>query len=317
MVPALVLAVALSAASNEAEQLFAKAEQEEHDLAFGAALADYDASIATEPSNRYALRAAARSRWLRARAEGSFVPLERLERVRRDPSAQHDASTVDALAHDLETFPVGEVRTEARMFVAEAYTSLHRTPDAERELDALLDDPAGAAPIRAQAAIRLADIAMARGDVAAAKHAADRVASIDAPLVTQVAHWARRRVIERVAIGVIALFVIGSAVATAKRARRLGELGTFAPRAFALCAYLGLVAGLLANAFERGNALPFLVLAALVLPVALLARAWALAGASTLVARALRATLGAVTVVAIAFLVLDKIDVRYLESFGL
>jgi hypothetical protein len=301
------------AASLEAEQLFATAEQEEHDLALAAALEHYDACVAADPSNRYALRAATRARWLRARSEGGFAPLERLERVRRDPKAQQDAATVDSLAHDLEAFPHGEVRTEARMFVAEAYDAqLHRSGDAERELALLLDDATGELPIRAQAATRLADLAMARGDVATAEHAAHAVA-FDKQLTTRVAHWTRRRVIERVAVGAVAVFVIGAL----RHARAVLNLRSFAPRAFAVCGYLALVAGVLANAYERGNALPFMLVPACVFPVALLARAWALEGKKTLAARIARATLGAAAVVALGFLVLDGVDVRYLESFGL
>ncbi len=308
---------ALSASAEEAERLFATAEREEHDLAFASALRDYEASIATEPSNRYALRARARARWLRARAEADFVPLDRLERVRRVPGAQKDVAQVDALAHDLETFPVGEVRAESRMFVAEAYaTTPGRHADAEHELDALLDE-AGDGPLRAEAATRLVDLAMTRGDTTTAKHAAERVTAVDTELGVRVAHWIRRRVLERVAAAVIGVFVAASAVAAVRYRPSLGGLRRFAPRAFVLCAYLALAAGALANAFEDSEARPFLLVPACLFPIVVLARMWSLAGARSPLARAARATLGAATVVAVGFLVLDRVDVRYLESFGL
>ena len=318
---ALVLALALSLA----EELYTSAEQEEKDLSLAAALHDYEASVAADPSNRWVLRANARARWLRDRSEGDFAPLVRLEKVRRDPSAQRDATTVDALAHDLEAFPPGEVRVEARMFVAESYlTMLGRPADGERELDALLDEPGvkttGDAALRAQAASRLVDIAMARGDVASAKRAAERAGSSGASqLGARVAQWARRRVIERASLAVVALFAIAGIAAAARRLRgaRVTDLGAFSGKAAAICVYLATFAAVLAGSYEGGHTLPFVMLPVAVLPIAIVARAWALSGASSPSARALRAVFGAAAVVAAAFLVLDRIDVRYLESFGL
>ncbi len=280
----------------------------------------YEASVTADPSSRWALRASTRARWLHARSEGGFAPLTRLERVRRDPTAQRDAPTIDALAADLEAFPLGEVRTEARMFVAEAYaTRLGRSADAERELDRLLDEAVGDPPIRAQAATRVVEIAMARGDVKAARHAADSVARIDAQLSETVSRWARRRVIERGAVATLGLFVVVGGASALRRVRGVprGELVRFVPRAVLVCAYLAIVAALLANAYERGNALPFLLVPACLLPIILIARAWALVGATSRAARIARAAFGAVAVLAAAFLVLDRVDVRYLESFGL
>ena len=317
---ALVLALALSVA----EELYTTAEQEEKDLSLAAALHDYEASVAADPSNRWVLRANARARWLRERSEGDFAPLVRLERVRRDPTAQRDARAVEALAHDLEAFPPGEVRVEARMFVAESYlTLLGRPIDGERELDALLDEPGvktkGDAAIRAQAASRLVDIAMARGDVAAGKRAAARAGSGSAQLGARVAQWARRRLLERASVAVLAIFVLAGGAAAGRRLRgaRVTALGAFVAKAALICVYLAIFAAVLAGSYENGHTLPFIALPIAILPIAILARAWALAGASTNAARTLRAIFGAVAVAAAAFLVLDRIDVRYLESFGL
>ncbi len=320
---ALVLALALAAGTGEAgtaEQLYEAAEQEERGLELSAALQHYEESVKASPSNRWALRATARARWLRDRSEGDFAPLVRLERVRRDPSAQRDAATVDALARDLEQFPPGEVRVEARMFVAEAYaTQLGRARDAEHELDALLDEPKGDPPIRAQAASRLVDIAMARGDVDAAKHAATRASSAAPELLARVLRWTRRRVLERVAAALLAAFALAGTVTAARRLRgaRAAALFAFAPKALAICVYLAIVAAVLAGAYENGHTLPFVALPASVLPIVVIARAWALAGAQSTAARATRAVLGAVAVVSAAFLVLDRIDAHYLEGFGL
>ncbi len=321
---ALVFAFAVTAASAEsraeAERLYEVADQDEHDAKFADALATYEESVRVEPSNRFALRSTARARWLRDRSEGDFVPLATLERVRRDPTAQGKADVVDSLARDLESFPPGEVRVEARMFVAESYaTKLHRPSDAERELDALLDEPKGDVPLRAQAALRLVDLAKARGDVNAAKHAADRVAKTNPTIALAVGQWARRRILLRVAITFLSAFGAFGIFASVRnlRADRLVKLGKFAPKAVLLCVYLATFAVVLSIAFERGNAFPFLALPASVFPILIVARAWALSGAATAAARTTRAILGALAVVCAAFIVLDQIDVRYLESFGL
>lgn len=304
----------------EAERLYGLAEREERDLDFAKALANYEESVRTEPSNRWALRSSARARWLRERSEGEFAPLAELERLRRDPNAQGDALRIDTLARDLETFPPGEVRTEARMFVAESYAAkLARPSDAERELDALLDEPKSDVPLRAQAASRLVNLAMARGDATAARHAAERVSKTSPTLTARVAHWARRRTTLHVATVLLSAF-IALGVATAARnlrGARITALRKFAPKAALICVYLAIVAAVMASAYERGHTLPFLALPAALFPVLLVARAWALSGASSRAARTARAIFSVAAIASVAFIVLYKIDTRYLESFGL
>jgi hypothetical protein len=320
LVFAAALATAPSADRAEAERLYDVAVEEERDASFAHALADYEASVRIDPSNRYALRSTARARWLRDRSEGGFAPLVALEKLRRDPNSQSDAAAIDALARKLETFPPGEVRIEARMFVAESYaTKLHRPRDAERELDALLDEPKGDVPLRAQAAKRLVDLAEARGDVGAARHAADRVLRTNPTLALEVTHWARRRVMLRVAITALSAFVALGVFSAARNLRgaRIVVFAKFAAKAALLCVYLAIIAVLLANAYERGHTLPFLALPATLFPILLVARAWGLSGERSKPARAARAFVSALAVASAAFLVLHAIDVRYLMSFGL
>ena len=77
------------------------------------------------------MRAGDRAEWLRSRSEGDFVPLTRLEKLRRDPAQSSDPAAVDGLAHDADSFPPGMVRVEARMLVSEAWLGrLHRPDDA-------------------------------------------------------------------------------------------------------------------------------------------------------------------------------------------
>lgn len=324
---AIVLCAAVTASSGaerasraEAERLYQIADDAERDLKFQDALDAYEASVRVEPSNRFALRSTARARWLRDRSEGDFAPLVELERARRDPGAQGKADVVDALARDLENFPPGEVRLEARMYAAEAYEAkLGRPRDAERELDALLDEPKGDVPLRAQAALRLIDLAEARGDVVAAKHAAARVETASPTIAVAVAQWARRRILLRVAITLLSAFAAFGVFASARHLRgaRAARLAQFAPKAALLCVYLASFAAILSVASERGHAVPFLLLPLAMFPIVMLARAWALSGDASRAARAARAVFGALAVASAAFIVLHQIDVRYLESFGL
>jgi len=82
-------------------------------------------------------------------------------------------------------------------------------------------------------------------------------------------------------------------------------------------AFLAIGGGLLASKYESGNASPFVWLGAVVLPLLLLARAWAAVGAQTGRARAARAALCGGAVVAAAFTLLDVLDPQYLTGFGL
>ncbi len=289
-------------------------------MEFGEALEHYEASVAIDPSTRYALRARARVSWLHRHEEGGFAPLVRLEKVRRDPRAQFDGAAMDSLARDLEAFPPGAVRCEARMLVAEGYGArLARPSDAEHELKGLLDEPACEGPLRAQAATKLTDLALARDDLATAREAAARVTK-DAPeLFPRIQRLWRRRIFRRAAVVLIAVSA-GLGLWGLFKTIRTGEgrqLARFAGRALAICVYLAIFGGVLANAFERGHATPFVLLSASTLLVVVLARASAIAGSRSYLARAGRALLGVATVLGAALIVLERLDVRYLESFGL
>ena len=85
----------------------------------------------------------------------------------------------------------------------------------------------------------------------------------------------------------------------------------------AFAAFTGLGGAALSMGFERGHAKPFLTLGAAIAALGLVARTWAALGEPTRAARAARATLCALCVLGTAFLILERIDVRYLEGFGL
>lgn len=298
-----------------AEETYDRAAKDDEALHFASALSGYEESIAILPSHRYAQRAATRIDFLRGHSEGGFGPLVALEAVRRTPGATKDAAKVDALMSAARGFPPGAVRGEAFFVCGEAYlTELHRPADAESALRATLDEGAASPLLRKQAAARLVDLALAKGDLADASALADRA---DDPVLSKRVAVARRRgKLHLASIGALAIFAIGATVATARK-RRAGAVRPFLPWAFALVAYVGGVGGLLASAYESGNALPFVAFGALLLPLLLLARAWGVSSNGGAIARAARALVSATAVLAAAFLLLERIDPRYLDGFGL
>ena len=81
--------------------------------------------------------------------------------------------------------------------------------------------------------------------------------------------------------------------------------------------WTALVGGALASNYEEGNSTPFLLFGLAVGPIAMLARAWSTVGSDRTAARTGRVVVSAASVFGAAFLLLEAIDVRYLEGFGL
>jgi hypothetical protein len=307
----------------EANALYAAAENDDAELRFAQAADGYEASLAKAPSHRHAPRARARAEVLRRHAEGDFVPYTRLERVRRDPKLASDPVALAALAEDARTFPPGLVRVEARMLVAEAYLGrLERPADAVPLLREVIADPA-ADPLSAKQARRELVGALERlGDLDGAARAAN-VTGADPKLGHDLEVQARRRFMHTASIVALGLFFVGAAVGIGRRLRRSAAevsaaLRKFATVTIAFALWSGVLGGLLASTYETGNAKPFLLFGAGLVPLVLLARAWgAVAGGDSKGPRVARATLAAASVIAAGFLVLESVDVAYLEGFGL
>jgi hypothetical protein len=308
-----------------AEALFRVAETDEQQGAFASAIDHHRACIAAAPNSRWAATASERVDWLLARSEGEFVPLSRLERFRRDPALAADSAAVDELAREVETFPPGTVRVEARMLVAEAWLGrMARPQDALAELRRVAGDPS-ADPLTASLAERQLVEALVAGDRTreAASEAHAHANLLDGAFIRKIDQIARRKWVQRGATATLAAFV-GLATLSLFRARRrralrsaARALRSVAPVAVAFVAFVAVAGGTLASRYESGNARPFLLFGAAALPLVLLAAAWSAVGSARPMARGSRAVFCGVTLLAAAFVLLDVVSPDYLEGFGL
>ena len=324
----IVLATAFPArASNidEAARALEQAERDDAALAFGSALAGYEKALRLDPAAPGSMLAQQRAAALRARSEGSFEPLARLERVRRDPSLSSDAAAIDDLVRAADSFRPGIVRVEAWMLAAEAYANrLGRPADAVPLWQRIARDPHADGIVAGAAARALVEHHLARGELASAEAAVELAgASADATLTRDVRRAVRRHSIHLAALGIIALVVVFASVAIGRAARSGRHLVVLArARAsgrlvLAYAAYVAIAGAALASGYEHGTARPFLVFGAVLVPLLLLARAWGAAGSQAGPARGLRALLCATGALGAAFLVLEHVDVAYLEGLGL
>jgi len=307
------------------EAFFLQGQLDEDEGAFAQALVDDRAAMDAAPNVRWALRAADRIAWLRARSEGEFAPLVRLEKVRREPEASSDPAAIEALARDLESFPPGVVRVEARMLVAEAwYGRMHRPAEAVAELRRVTEDPSADTLTQRLAERELIDALVATGQVdEAATEAHVHTNRLDPRFVKQVGRLILRRTVRWTAFAVLGAFATLAAVGLIGAARR-GTLGSAArelrklgPVAALFVGFVAVAGGVLASRYEAGNAAPFLLLGAGVLPLLLLARAWSAVASQAAAARAARSLLCGATVLAAAFVLLDVYGPQYLSGFGL
>jgi hypothetical protein len=113
----------------------------------------------------------------------------------------------------------------------------------------------------------------------------------------------------------------GGAIARAVRGGRSSVLRAEIRKSAGLIAayatYVAVAGGALAAGYEDGNARPFLLFGIVLAPLLALARGWAAAGSTTAAARALRAIVAAASALGAAFLVLESVDVAYLEGLAL
>jgi hypothetical protein len=308
---------------DEARARFDAAEQAVRALDFTRALADYERALELSPSAPFASMARARAADLRAHAEGGFVPLQKLDRVRRDPRLASDRMVLDALARDADSFPDGRVRGEARLLVAEAYWHTFADPGAAVvPFEAVLADASADRLTRALALSELVTIHRSVGALGAAEDVVDRYPALS-PILRKEIHslvWrGRLRWVSGLWLAVLALIGVAS---TARLGWRLGlralPSAVVRPLAVAYALYVGAGAAIVARLYGTEDPRPFLLLGAGVLALDVVARAWRKAALVqrrwASLARAIACSAG---VLAVAFLALAQTEAGYLESFGL
>jgi hypothetical protein len=310
-----------SDADVAAAGLYFLGEMDDDAFDFARAAMQYGASATRFPSNRYASRATARKEELESHAEGNYVPLVRLERLRRDAVLSNDPAAIEALVRDAASFPPGLVRVESRLLAAEAYRGRLHRPDAQARLlwEVVRDPHADALSSRAAAA-EIVDSEIERGDLDAAERAVHELeGTLDPRGRAKVTRFVRRRAVHVAALAEIALF-FGLLTVALVRARARGVLTRtrrILPLAIAFSLFTAVGGGLLAASYEAGSAGPFLMLGPTILGVILLSRVWSAVGSRNVGARVTRGVFSASSLFAAAFLLLERLTPQVLDGFGL
>lgn len=305
-----------------AEAILKQAEQDDEALAFARALTGYDEGRRRDPGSPRAPRAEARAAILRGHAERDFGPFAELEHLRRDPALASDAPAVDTLVQHAEGFPRGLVQLEVWVFAAEAYEHrFDRPADAERLLDKVVASPVADRVTTQKAARDLVALRVGRKDLGAAEAAVNLAGDrADPSLGRDVQRLERRRTLHLAAVGVLAGMVLLAARRALTGGRRAQARAAVA-RAWRLlvgyAAYVAIGGAVLASGYEQGTSTPFLWFGLVLVPVLLVACAWGAAGGPGRGARIGRAGMCAAGAIGAAFLVLERIDVGFLEGMGL
>ena len=300
------LALTPSAQAETQVERLRGAESAETRLDYAGALGEYRRSIELDPGSRLARRARARVEYLEARSEGSFAPLVRLEKARR---ATPDPRGLEELSHEVDAFPSGRVRREARAYIAETLALRLKLPSAaivayERWLDEpgledaeFLRATNGLAKSRA----RLGDLGRSLETLRAAGLGAS--AEARAIELAQVRRWAGP-----LAWGTLAVFALlalawgGARALSPARLRRVISLRAVAVLAWVLAVPLALATRHRPETLR--TLLLFVPAAACVVALAALWRAGA--GAPGARRRFLMAALGVLAQLAVAYLALDR-----------
>lgn len=308
-----------------AQDAFQKAEEAARQLRFAEALAAYEEAAARDPSAPFAPTARVRATDLRAHAEGEFAPLAALEAVRRDPARNRDPAAIAALEEAARGFPDGRVRSEALLVVAQAHAHAFGDPTrALAALESILGDTHADRSTRTLALSEAITQYRAVGNLQGALAAVDRTPDLLPSLTREVRAEVRRVKIARGCLATLGLLAAAALWGAVRAARRLGDVRKLAPLllrpgALAFAFYLG-VAGALFVRFRggEGDPMPFLGLGLGVALVTVLVRSWAVGETRRSRARAaLRASLGAAGVLAVAYLILWRSGPDYLKPLGL
>jgi hypothetical protein len=294
------------------------------ELRFADALAGYRLAMELDPTAPFIKTARVRAADLQAHSEGGFMPLARLETVRRDARKSTSRTEIEGLERDLAAFPDGRVRSEARLLVADAWQ--YRLGEPERATGPLQDvlaDHSSDELSRTLALSKLVALHRGLGRLDDARRTVERWPDVAPAVRAEVMRLVRRERLRWASVGLLSVLAAVGAVSLARVAR--GGAGfegavrkVVRPLAVAIALYVGAAAAVLARLHGGGDPRPFLWLGLGILGVGVIARAWAIASSNqTAAARSARALACAACVLAAAFLSLERADAGYLESFGL
>ena len=190
------------------------------------------------------------------------------------------------------------------------------------ELHDLAANPRNDILLRRSAATALVTRLSDAGAFDAADAAAHEFARNLDPAAVKHVQLLRRRA--RIHVG--ALVVLGAVVVvlvlcllSARRDLRfaLPPVRRLAPPIAFFLFYVAVAGGYLATTYESGNASPFLLLAAAMLPLLLIFRLWSAVGSAHPAARAGRAVAAVAGIFVVSFLCVELVNPTYLEGFGL
>lgn len=308
-----------------ARAAFARAETAARELRFADALAAYEEAATRDPTAPFAPTARVRAADLRAHSEGGFEPLAALEAVRRDPTKNRSREAIEDLERATRTFPEGRVRSEALLVVAQAYAHVFEDPThAIAALEPVLADAHAERTTRTLALSELVAQHRQLGDLGGALTAVERAPDLLPTLTLEVRAEVRRVKLAKACAAALGALVLAALWGGVRGIRRLGDARKLAPLvlrpgALAFAFYLG-AAGALFVRFQggEGDPMPFLGLGLGVAFTSILVRLWSAGDSHVSRPRAaLRASLGAFAVVAVAYLILWRASPDYLKPLGL
>jgi hypothetical protein len=145
--------------------------------------------------------------------------------------------------------------------------------------------------------------------------------NIDPAAIKHAVAVRRRGKVHVVAVGALGIALGMAVLSLAASSRSLrgafGAIRRAAPVVGLFLVYTGMVGGCMASSYENGSAMPFVLFASFMLPLAVVFRLWSAVGSAHLTARVGRSSAAVAATLALAFLVIEQINPSYLEGFGL
>lgn len=126
-------AVAIDVIVRAAEQSLSRGDIDD-------AVDGFEQAMRVAPTSRQARRASVRLAWIRARAEGGYVPLQAMQRFYALSAAERDRARVEAFEHAAWRMPDGRVRIESLRAVCSEWMRLSEPSRAASTYARLYDD---------------------------------------------------------------------------------------------------------------------------------------------------------------------------------